>query len=214
MTNIDYSLVYVTDDRIINDFEFFHVLEKSLQGGASLIQLREKSLNTKSFYERALKTKAICDSYEIPLIINDRLDIALATDAAGLHIGQKDLPIKVARKLLGGNKIIGLSISNKHQAIESNSLEVDYIGLSPVFSTNTKTKDLDRPLGLEGIKAISQLSNKPIVSIGGIDKTNAANIMQYGSNGIAVVSAISKAANPKLATEQLKTIVCQTGTKQ
>lgn len=213
MTNIDYSLVYVTDDRIINDSEFFHVLEKSLQGGASLIQLREKSLNTKAFYERALKTKAICDSYEIPLIINDRLDIALATDATGLHIGQKDLPLKVARKLLGWNKIIGLSISNKHQAIESNNLEVDYIGLSPVFSTNTKTKDLDRPLGLEGIKTISQLSNKPIVSIGGIDKTNAANIMQYGSNGIAVVSAISRAGNPKLATEQLKNIVCQNGTK-
>ena len=214
MINIDYSLVYVTDDRIINDSEFFHVLEKSLQGGASLVQLREKSLNTKSFYERAVKTKTICDRYGIPLIINDRLDIALATDATGLHIGQKDLPLKVARKLLGGNKIIGLSISNKHQAIESNNLEVDYIGLSPVFSTNTKTKDLDRPLGLEGIKTISQLSNKPIVSIGGIDKTNAANIMQYGSNGIAVVSAISKAANPKLATEQLKNIVCQTGTKQ
>lgn len=206
--------MYVTDERITDDEDFFSILEGSLKGGASIIQLREKSLNTRSFYQRAIKAKNLCDRYQIPLIINDRLDIALVVDAAGLHLGQKDLPIQVARKLLGPNKIIGLSVSNEQQALESNHLMVDYIGLSPVFSTSTKTKDLDHPSGLEGLRMISQISNKPIVSIGGIDKTNAADVIRNGSNGIAVVSAISKEANPKAATEELKKIVCQTGTKQ
>lgn len=206
MLNIDYSLMYVTDDRIVNDTDFFYVLEKSLEGGVSIIQLREKSLNTKQFYERAIKTKSLCDQYKTPLIINDRLDIALAIEAAGLHIGQTDLPFEIARKLLGENKIIGISISNQDQVIESNSTNVDYIGLSPIFSTNTKTSDLDNPLGLKGLKKIKKLSNKPIISIGGIDKTNATEIKKHGSDGIAVISAISRASNPKLATEELKSV--------
>tara|TARA_B100001057_G_C22697525_1_gene890341 strand:+ start:412 stop:1056 length:645 start_codon:yes stop_codon:yes gene_type:complete len=207
-TNNDFSLMYVTDDRIVNDSDFFNVLEKSLEGGVSLIQLREKSLNTKHFYKRAIKTKALCDRYETPLIINDRLDIALAVDASGLHIGQTDLPFKIARTILGENKIIGISISNQYQVIESNSYNVDYIGLSPIFSTKTKTKDLEDPLGLKGIKRLREISNKPIVSIGGINKTNASEIIKHGSNGIAVISAISKAINPKSATEELKSIIC------
>jgi thiamine-phosphate pyrophosphorylase len=214
MVNIDYSLMYVTDERIIDDSAFFSILENSLKGGASIIQLREKTLDTRSFYKRAVEAKKLCDQYEIPLIINDRLDIALATDAAGLHLGQKDLPVIIARKLLGPNKIIGLSISNEQQVLESNNLNIDYIGLSPVFSTTTKTNNLDNPVGLEGLKIISQRSTKPIISIGGIDKTNAAAVLQNGSNGIAVVSAISKAVHPKAAAEELKKIICQTGTKQ
>jgi thiamine-phosphate pyrophosphorylase len=214
MVNIDYSLMYVTDERIIDDSAFFSILENSLKGGASIIQLREKTLDTRSFYKRAVEVKKLCDQYEIPLIINDRLDIALATDAAGLHLGQKDLPVIIARKLLGPNKIIGLSISNEEQVLESNNLNIDYIGLSPVFSTTTKTNNLDNPVGLKGLKIISQRSTKPIISIGGIDKTNAAAVLQNGSNGIAVVSAISKAVHPKAAAEELKKIICQTGTKQ
>lgn len=206
MLNIDYSLMYVTDDRIVNDTDFFYVLEKSLEGGVSIIQLREKSLNTKQFYEKAIKTKSLCDQYKTPLIINDRLDIALAIEAAGLHIGQTDLPFEIARKLLGENKIIGISISNQDQVIESNSTNVDYIGLSPIFSTKTKTSDLANPLGLKGLKKIKKLSNKPIISIGGIDKTNASEIKKHGSDGIAVISAISRASNPKLATEELKSV--------
>ena len=206
MLNIDYSLMYVTDDRIVNDTDFFYVLEKSLEGGVSIIQLREKCLNTKQFYERAIKTKSLCDQFKTPLIINDRLDIALAIEAAGLHIGQTDLPFEIARKLLGENKIIGISISNQDQVIESNITNVDYIGLSPIFSTKTKTSDLENPLGLKGLKKIRKLSNKPIISIGGIDKTNASEIKKHGSDGIAVISAISRASNPKLATEELKSV--------
>lgn len=206
--------MYVTDDRITDDSDFFSTLEQSLEGGTSIVQLREKGLDTKSFYNRAVKAKSLCDRYQVPLIINDRLDIALAADTAGLHLGQMDLPVQMARKLLGPDKIIGLSVSNQQQALASNNLDVDYIGLSPVFGTQTKTRDLDNPLGLEGLRVISQISKRPIVSIGGIDKTNALDVIQNGSKGIAVVSAISKAVNPKAATEELKKLVCQTGTKQ
>lgn len=206
MVNINYSLMYVTDDRIVDDTDFFYVLEKSLEGGVNIIQLREKSLNTKQFYERAIKTKSLCDQFKTPLIINDRLDIALAIDASGLHIGQTDLPFEIARKILGENKIIGISISNQNQVIESNSTNVDYIGLSPIFSTKTKTSDLANPLGLNGLKKIRKLSNKPIISIGGIDKTNASEIKKNGSDGIAVITAISKATDPKFATEELKSV--------
>ena len=206
MVNIDYSLMYVTDGRIVNDSDFFYVLEKSLEGGVSIIQLREKSLNTKQFYKRAIKTKSICDQYKIPLIINDRLDIALAVDASGLHIGQTDLPFEIARTILGENKIIGISISNQNQVIESNNTNADYIGLSPIFSTKTKTNNLENPLGLNGLKKIRKLSNKPIISIGGINKTNAFEVRKLGSDGIAVISAISKASDPKLAAVELKSI--------
>ena len=207
------SLTYVTDDRIVDDSVFFAILENSLKGGASMVQLREKGLNTRHFYDRAVRAKKLCVQYQVPLIINDRLDIALAVDASGLHLGQKDLPIQIARKHLGLHKIIGLSVSNEQQVQESNTLNVDYIGVSPVFGTATKTKDLGQPLGLEGLRMISKLSNKPIVSIGGIDKSNAAAVIENGSSGIAVVSAISKAIDVKAATEELKKIVCQTGTK-
>ncbi|MEM9848740.1 MAG: thiamine phosphate synthase, partial [Bacteroidota bacterium] len=177
----------------------------------SIIQLREKQRDTLSFYQRALRTKALCASYHIPLIINDRLDIALAVDADGVHIGQKDMPAGVARKLLGDNKIIGLSVSNAQQAAEANVLEVDYIGISPIFATGTKQDDLEPPLGLKGLRAIRDIYQNPITSIGGVHQGNVAEVIQNGSDGVAVISAISKADNPEQATQQLKTIICQTG---
>lgn len=214
MKHVDYSLMYVTDERITDDSQFLQILESSLKGGVSIVQLREKKLNTKAFYNRALAVNKLCLKYNIPLIINDRIDIALAIDADGIHIGQKDLPAPIARKLLGKNKIIGWSVSNVKQALEANTLDVNYIGISPIFNTNTKTKDLDLPLGIEGLKEIKKICNKPIICIGGINNKNTASIIQNGSDGIAIVSAISQANNPEQATAQLKKIICQTGTKK
>ena len=214
MKQVDYSLMYVTDERITDNTAFLNVLESSLKGGVSIVQLREKKLNTKAFYIRALAVNKLCLKYNIPLIINDRIDIALAIDADGIHIGQKDLPAPIARKLLGKNKIIGWSVSNVKQALEANNLDVNYIGISPIFNTNTKTKDLDLPLGIEGLKEIKKICNKPIICIGGINNKNTASIIQNGSDGIAIVSAISQANNPEQATTQLKKIICQTGTKK
>jgi thiamine-phosphate pyrophosphorylase len=212
--NIDYSLMYVTDDRIKDDSLYYSILEESLKGGVQIVQLRDKILNSKLFYKRALKVKKICNKYNIPFIINDRLDIALAVNADGIHIGQNDIPYSIARKLLGKNKIIGLSVSNKNQAIKADKLEVDYLGISPLFSTKTKTKDLDAPLGLNGLKEIRKLTNKPLISIGGIDLNNTAEIIKSGSNGIAVVSVISNSENPQLISEKLKKTICQIGTIQ
>ncbi|WP_299317087.1 thiamine phosphate synthase [uncultured Maribacter sp.] len=212
MPKVDYALMYVTDDSIRDDNNFFTILEGALKGGATIIQLREKTCDTLVFYKRALRCKELCSTHGIPLIINDRLDIALAIDADGVHIGQTDMPYDVARRLLGNSKIIGLSVSNKKQAEHQDAQAADYIGISPIFSTNTKATDLARPLGLLGLKEIRALYSKPIVCIGGIHKNNTKEIIENGADGIAVVSAISKAANPEAATKELKDIICKTGT--
>ncbi|MEP2280050.1 thiamine phosphate synthase [Maribacter sp.] len=212
MPKVDYALMYVTDDSIKEDNSFFQILEVALKGGATIIQLREKSCDTTTFYKRALHCKKLCNTYKIPLIINDRLDIALAIDADGVHIGQSDMPYDVARRLLGNSKIIGLSVSNKDQAVKEDAQSADYIGISPIFSTNTKTTDLALPLGLSGLKEIRETYKKPIVCIGGIHKDNTKEIIANGADGIAVVSAISKATHPEEATKELKEIVCKTGT--
>jgi thiamine-phosphate pyrophosphorylase len=214
MYKVDYSLIYVTDDSITDDTAFFKILEDALKGGASIIQLREKSCNTISFYNRALKSKALCHAYRVPLIINDRIDIALAVEADGVHIGQTDMPYSKARELLGANKIIGLSVSKGEQAIEAENLKVDYIGISPIFNTATKKSDLAPSLGIEGLKMIRPLFSKPIVCIGGINQKNVADIIKNGANGAAVISAISKAKYPEKETKNLKEIICQTGLMQ
>jgi thiamine-phosphate pyrophosphorylase len=203
--------MYVTDDSITDDTAFFKILEDALKGGTSIVQLREKSGNTRSFYNRALKAKTLCHAYRIPLIINDRIDIALAADADGVHIGQTDMPYSKARALLGATKIIGLSVSNTEQAIEAENLKVDYIGISPIFNTATKKSDLAPSLGIEGLKMIRPLFSKPMVCIGGIHQNNVADIIKNGANGVAVISAISKAKYPEKETKNLKEIICQIG---
>ena len=211
MPKVDYALMFVTDDSIRDNNTFFAILEAALKGGATIIQLREKSCDTATFYKKAVRCKELCNTYKIPLIINDRLDIALAIDADGVHIGQTDMPYDVACRLLGNGKIIGLSVSNKKQAVKKDAQAADYIGISPIFSTNTKTTDLARPLGIAGLKAIRELYSKPIVCIGGIHKNNTKEIIENGADGIAVVSAISKAVEPLTATKELKEIICKTG---
>lgn len=212
MPKVDYALMYVTDDSIRDDHSFFTILEAALKGGATIVQLRQKTCDTSTFYERAIRCKELCGTYQIPLLINDRLDIALAIDADGIHIGQSDMPYNVARELLGNEKIIGLSVSTTPQALKPDAQSADYIGISPIFSTNTKTNDLAKPLGISGLKEIRELYTKPIVCIGGINKNNTKEIIANGADGIAVVSAISKAEDPKAATKELKDIICKTGT--
>ena len=214
MNKVDYALMYVTDDRISDNARFFSILEEALKGGVTIVQLREKQLDTAPFLERAKGCKSLCTQYNVPLIINDRLDIALAVEAEGVHLGQKDMPVLEARKLLGEDKIVGLSVSNRAQAEVANTLSIDYIGISPIFSTATKTKDLDPPLGLEGLQQIRQISKHPMVCIGGIDQSNTAEIIRKGAEGIAVISAISKAQDPEKESKTLKNIICQAGTQR
>lgn len=204
----DLSLYLVTDRTLSLGRSLEDVVEEAVKGGVTMVQLREKDCSSADFYELAIKLKNLLAPYKVPLIINDRLDIALASDAEGLHIGQSDLPYSVARKLMGSDKIIGLSVENIEDVIEANNLDVDYIGISPVFDTNTKS-DTAKALGLSGVKEISKLSIHPSVGIGGINQSNVKDIITAGADGISVVSAIMSADDPKASAETLIKIIKQ-----
>jgi thiamine-phosphate pyrophosphorylase len=210
MKPFDLSLYLVTDRSLSLGRPLERVAEEAVQGGVSMVQLREKNSSSREFYELAVLLKKCLKPYGIPLIINDRLDIALACEAEGLHIGQSDIPYEIARKLLGEDKIIGLSVESAQEALDANETEVDYIGISPVFGTQTKT-DTARPLGLDGVRAISKISRHPCVAIGGINHTNAAEIIKAGANGISVVSAIMSATSPREAAAEFRRIVDKEG---
>ena len=200
------SLYLVTDRSLSLERPLETVVEEAVRGGVTMVQLREKDASTLDFYNLAMRLKSILRPYNVPLIINDRLDIALACDAEGLHIGQSDMPYAVARRLLGKDRIIGLSVESIQDATDANNLDVDYIGISPVFGTQTKT-DTAPALGLEGIREITRISGHPSVGIGGINLTNAQDIIQAGANGISVVSAIMSAPDPRQSARQLKEII-------
>lgn len=208
MKTSDLSLYLVTDRSLSLGRSLERVVEEAVQGGVTMVQLREKECTTKEFYELAMTLKRVLKPYGVPLIINDRVDIALACDTEGVHIGQSDMPYAIARKLLGKEKIIGLSVENLQDAMDANALDIDYIGISPVFNTDTKT-DTATALGLEGVREITRISRHPAVGIGGIHTTNAGEIIAAGAVGISVVSAIMSAINPKEAASQLKSIINQ-----
>ena len=203
---LDLSLYLVTDRNLTLNRPLLEVVEQAVKGGVTVVQLREKDCSSKAFFEEAVKLKKLLSTYDIPLIINDRLDIALAVDAEGLHIGQHDIPYPIARKLLGKEKVIGLSVESLKDLEVANGWDVDYIGLSPVFDTSTKT-DTATALGLEGVRELTRISKHPSVGIGGIDRYNAASIIQAGADGLAVVSAIMSQLNPLEAAKELKTII-------
>lgn len=200
--NIDYSLYLVTDRELTLNRDLLFVIEEAILGGVSVIQLREKNCSSREFYDIALQVSQLTKKHKVPLIINDRLDIALAVNAEGLHIGQSDIPYPIARKLLGKDAIIGLSVESLQDARVAESLDADYLGISPVFSTNTKT-DTAHPLGIQGIKDIKSFSRHKLVAIGGINLNNTKEIIQAGADGIAVVSAICSAQSPRKASVDL-----------
>ncbi len=194
--DFDLSLYLVTDRPLSKGRPIEWIVEEAVKGGVTMVQLREKDCSTREFIQLAIRLKQILAPFKVPLIINDRVDVALAVDAGGLHIGQSDMPYKIARQLLGSEKIIGLSVENMDLIQEANDLDVDYIGISPVFSTTTKTYT-SAPFGLEGIREVMCLTRHPAVAIGGINCDNVTAVMQAGANGIAVVSAICSADNPR-----------------
>jgi len=206
--NFDISLYLVTDRSLSKGRSIEWIVEEAVKGGVTMVQLREKECNTNDFIEIAIGLKKILKFYDVPLIINDRIDIVLATDADGLHIGKKDMPYCKARKILGYNKIIGISVETIEQAKEANLLDVDYIGISPVFDTRTKL-DISAPLGLDGVHKIALFSKHPIVGIGGINAGNANDVIKAGANGVAVVSTIISSENVKQAAIDLKKVINQ-----
>jgi len=196
-----YRLYLVTDDQQ-NLNTLIKVVEAAVAGGVTMVQVREKGDNIQSFIDRAKAVKQVLQGTQVPLIINDRVDVALAVDADGVHLGQSDMPVKLARKLIGPEKLLGLSIENDQQLLEANNLPLDYIGLSAIFSTPTKT-NIKKQWGIQGLEKALQLSQFPIVAIGGINQTNLDHIIETGVDGVALVSAICHATSPQQAAADL-----------
>lgn len=204
--NFDLSLYLVTDRELSKGRDIRWVVEEAVKGGCTMVQLREKYCCTRDFLKIAQDLKEILRPYNVPLIINDRIDIALAVDADGVHIGQSDMPYEIARKLLGPDKIIGISVENLNDVKAANLIDVDYIGVSPIFSTPTKT-DTKSPFLLAGAQFVSALSKHPTVGIGGINHKTAKDVIFSGLDGIAVVSDIVSADSPKNSAATLLKIV-------
>ena len=204
MKDIDYSLYLVTDHRNKTEEEFLNIIEEAIKGGTSIVQLREKTASTKDFYQLALKVKEITTRYDVPLLINDRIDIALAVDSEGVHIGQDDMPADIAREIIGEDKILGVSASTVEEAKKAEIDSADYIGSGAVFPTATKD-DADS-VSEEELKEIVDSIDIPVVAIGGITIENAHTLKASGIAGFSVVSAIMSAEDPKEASEKLKEI--------
>lgn len=200
------GLYLVTDRGLCGKRTLEDVITQAIRSGVAYIQLREKEIPTRTFIEEAQRIKKILEPYKIALIINDRVDVALACGADGVHIGQDDMPYAMARSLLGKKTIIGLSVETWEDVEESQKLDIDYIGVSPVFATPTKT-DTKGAWGLDGLRKIKAFSRHPIVAIGGINEANAADVIDAGADCLAVVSAICAAKNPAGASVNLQNII-------
>ena len=200
------SLYLVTDRPLSLGRPIEEVVVAAVEGGVTMVQLREKDCPTGEFITLARALKGALAPHGVPLIINDRVDVALAVDADGVHIGQSDMSYEDARRLLGPDKIIGLSVENFSDLERANSLEVDYVGISPVYGTPTKS-DTAEPFGLEGLRRAVSLSAHPPVAIGGMNATTIGEVMQTGVDGVAVVSAICSAPSPKAAAQELLDII-------
>lgn len=206
------KLYLVTDRDLSLGRPLENIVAEAVAGGVTIVQLREKDAPTGEFVALARRLMQMLKPLNIPLIINDRVDVALAVDADGVHIGQSDMAYEDVRRLLGKEKIIGLSVENFKDIEVANRLDVDYVGISPVFGTQTKT-DTAEPFGLEGLRKAVAMSVHPTVAIGGMNKDTAADVMQTGCDGIAVVSGICSAQNVAEAAAELKAIV-QANTKK
>lgn len=198
---IDYSLYLCTDRRLMTSPTIEASAESALRGGTTVIQLREKDCSSREFYELGLRVKKITDAYHAPLIINDRVDIALAVGAAGVHVGQGDLPCKVVREIVGPDMIVGVSAATLDEAIQAEEDGADYLGVGAMYATATKTDT--RPVSMEELLKIRAAVKIPIVVIGGINKQTLGNFKGTGVDGLAVVSAIVAQPDPEAAAREL-----------
>lgn len=192
----DYSIYLVTDDGCLQGRALIDCVREALEGGVTLVQYRAKTASSAEMYDEALQLKALCDSFNVPLIINDRLDIAMAVGAAGVHLGQDDLPCAAARKLLGEDYIIGVSAHNPAEAKAALQSGADYLGCGAVFGTATKA-DVKK-LGTDGLAAICKAKGLPVVGIGGVTAANYREVRAAGADGAAIVSGIL--AQPDIRT--------------
>jgi thiamine-phosphate diphosphorylase len=199
---VDYTLYLVTDASLSRGRTLLQVVGAALRGGVTIVQYREKSATTRRMIEEARELRKLCASAGVPFIVNDRVDVALAVDADGVHVGQDDMPAALARRLIGDKKILGVSAGDPEEARRAVADGADYIGASPVFATPTKP-DAPPPMGTEGLRRLARAVSIPVVAIGGMNAENAASIMAAGASGIAVVSAIVAADDVERAAQAI-----------
>ncbi len=199
--SLDLSLYLVTDPALCAERGLEATVMAAVHGGVSVVQLRDKHASDEEMIAQAIRLKALLDEYEVPLIINDRIEVALASGADGLHIGQSDGDPLEARRRLGEDALIGLSVQTLEQLKAVDVERIDYLGLGPVHATPTKP-DHAAPLGIEGLTQLVRSSPLPTVAIGGISLANAGEVMTSGTDGLAVVSALCSAEDPAAAAQQ------------
>lgn len=202
--DVNYKLYLVTDRYLLNNRDLCTAVEEAIHGGVTLVQIREKDITTLEFYQVAVNIKKVTDKYNIPLIINDRMDIALAVKAAGLHVGQNDMPCSIARELLGKDKILGVSATTLEEAIKAEKDGADYIGVGAMFPTSSK--DDAKAVSIEVLKKIKEKVSIPVVAIGGINEKNVSLLKDTNIDGIAVISAILGKEDIRASAEALKDI--------
>ncbi len=201
---LDLTLYLITDDGYLADRDWLKAIENAIKGGITVVQYRSKSgtKTTREMYEELLQLRELTKKYGIPLIVNDRVDLALAVDADGVHIGQDDLPAEVVRKLLGEEKIIGISTHSLEEVEKANDLPVDYIAFGSIYRTPTKEKPI--VVGVEKLKEAKKVAKKPLVAIGGIMPYNVDEVIKAGADGVAVISAILGFQDTFKAAESMK----------
>ena len=202
MKSLDMKLYFITDSTTVPSDCFLPVVEAACKGGATIVQLREKDKSTREYMDLAVATHEITARYGIPLIIDDRVDVALAIGAEGVHVGQSDMPVGIARKIMGPDKIIGATTKTIPQALEAYEQGADYLGCGAIYPTTTHVKTVITPV--ETLKEIVKAVPVPVNAIGGLNKDNIFVLKGSGIAGICAVSAIMKAADPELAARELK----------
>jgi len=203
--HLDLSLYLITDPVIVGSRSLLDVVGEAVSGGVRLVQVRDKTAEAKDLLDLTLALKTLLDPLSIPLVVNDRVDVAAAA-GVGCHVGQTDLPPAAAREILGEQAIIGLSIDDPDQTSKADPALLDYVAHGPFASTGTKA-DAGAPVGKDGIVRVRPQTTLPLVAIGGIDETNAADAVKAGADGVAVISAIMGSPDPKASAERLKLIV-------
>ncbi|MCR5121375.1 MAG: thiamine phosphate synthase [Ruminococcus sp.] len=205
MNNISYKLYSCTDSGLMTHSTVEESVAAGLRGGADIIQLREKNASSRELYDLAVRVKRVTDSFGKPLIIDDRIDVALAADAAGVHLGQSDIPCDVAHRIMGADKMIGITAPTVELALKAQADGADYLGVGAMFVTSTKTDA--KPNTRENLAAIRAAVNIPIVIIGGVKRTNVLDFAGMGVNGAAVISDIIADKDPEAAAREMKEIL-------
>lgn len=203
---VNYSLYLVTDSALAMGRALPEVVRAAVDGGVTCVQVREKDLSSRAYIEQLLAVRPLLRERGIPLFVNDRVDVALAVEANGIHLGQTDLPLAMAKSIAAGRLLIGVSCESAQDAADAERGGADYVSVSPVFATPTKT-DTAPALGLDGVRAVRRAVRVPVVAIGGINATNAADVICAGADGICVVSAVVSAPDPRAAAARLLEIV-------